>query len=148
MIKKLDHMGIVVKNLEESALLYKNLLGISPWKNGVVEDTPNGVRILILPVADTFIELLQPTKPGNRYARFLAEKGGGLFHICCFVDDFEKRVSEAKKNGIPVEEEMGFLFPEHPFKLAWLPPSSPQGIWIELVDMADVPPEALGSNFS
>ena len=147
MTHKLDHVGIVVKDAEESASLYRKKLGLTPWKMGVVEDVKNGVRLLSLPIGDTFIELVQPTLPGNRFARFLRERGGGLFHLCIFTDDFDKEVRELKAKGVKLEEEMANISPEHPFRLAWIPPETSQEPWIELVDMRAVPEELLHHKF-
>jgi methylmalonyl-CoA epimerase len=147
MSKKLDHVGIVVKNVEEAASLYGKMLGLKPWSMGVKEDIKNGVRLLSLPIGDTFIELIQPTSPKNRFAKFLRERGGGLFHICIFVEDFDKEVQALKEKGFKPEEEMANISPEHPFRLAWLSPKSTQGVWIELADMAAVPENLLHHKF-
>ena len=143
MTKKLDHIGIVVKDLNEAVSLYGKILGLTSWKQGVIDDSKNGVRLLSLPIGDTFIELLQPTKPGNRYSRFLAEKGGGLFHLCVFVDNYDQEVRNLKEKGVALEEEMSHAN----FRLAWVPPESPSGVWVELVDMLAIPKELLHHNF-
>jgi methylmalonyl-CoA epimerase len=139
MTVRFDHLGIVVKDIDKAASLYREMLGLTPWSMGVVEDSENGVRLLSLPIGGTFIELIQPTRSGNRFARFLKERGGGLFHLCFFTDDFDKEVKAWKEKGYSVEEEMANSFPGHPFRLAWLPPKSTQGIWIELSDAAAIP---------
>ena len=147
MSKRLDHVGIVVKDINEAASLYGRLLGLTPWDKGVVEDRENGVLLLSLPAGDIFVELIQPTSPDNRFARFLKERGGGLFHLCFFVEDYDKEVSALREKGVPVEEEMAMSAPEHPFRLAWLSPESTQGPWIELVDMAALPEDLLHHKF-
>ena len=140
MSKRLDHVGIVVKDIDEATSLYGKMLGLTPWDKGVVEDSENGVRLLSLPTGDAFfIELIQPISSKNRFARFLKERGGGLFHLCFLTDDFDKEVKAWKEKGFPVEEEMAMSFPEHPFRLAWLSPESTQGVWIELSDAAAIP---------
>jgi methylmalonyl-CoA epimerase len=136
---KFDHLGIVVKDIEEAANLYHEILGLTPWSMGVKEDSANGVRLLSLPTGDTFIELIQPVSSNNRFARFLRERGGGLFHLCFFADDFDKEVRALKEKGFTVEVETASIDPEHPFRLAWLPPESTPGVWIELADMAALP---------
>ena len=142
-----DHLGIVVKDIEEAASLYNKMLGLTPGDKGVVEDAENGVRLLALPTGDTFIELVQPISPDNRFARFLREHGGGLFHLCFLTDDFDKKVRELKEEGFTVEEEVARISPEHPFRLAWLSPKSTLGVWIELVDMAALPEHLLHHEF-
>ena len=147
MSKRLDHVGIVVKDINEAASLYGRLLGLTPWDKGVVEDRENGVLLLSLPAGDIFVELIQPTSPENRFARFLKERGEGLFHLCFFVDNYDEEVSALREKGVPVEEEMAKSVPEHPFRLAWLSPESTQGPWIELVDMAALPEDLLHHKF-
>ena len=72
---RFDHLGIVVRDIDEAANLYSEMLGLTPWDRGVVEDSENGVRLLSLPTGNTFIELIQPITSENRFARFLKERG-------------------------------------------------------------------------
>ncbi len=144
---RFDHMGIVVKDIDAAASLYHEMLGLTPWDKGVVEDSENGVRLLSLPIGDTFIELIQPVSAENRFARFLSERGGGLFHLCFFTEDYDKDVGALKEKGFTVEEEVAHISPEHPFRLAWLPPESTQVVWLELADMAAIPTELLHHDF-
>ena len=144
---RFDHLGIVVEDIDEAASLYHKTLGLTPSDKGVVEDSENGVRLLALPTGDTFIELVQPISSKNRFARFLREHGGGLFHLCFLTDDFDKKVQALKEEGFIVEEEMAHISPEHPFRLAWLSPKSTLGVWIELVDMAALPEHLLHHEF-
>ena len=76
-----DHLGIVVKDINAAAKIFSEMLGLTPWDEAVVEDSKNGVRLLSLPMGNTFIELIQPTRSDNRFAKFLKEKGEGLFHL-------------------------------------------------------------------
>lgn len=135
---KFDHLGVAVKDIDKAASLYHEMLGLTPWDKGVVEDSANGVRLLSLPTGGTFIELIQPVSE-NRFARFLRERGEGLFHLCFFTDDFDKEVAAWKEKGYNVEVEMAHSFPGYPFRLAWLPPDSNRGFWIELADEAAIP---------
>ena len=147
MTAKLDHLGIVVKDIDEAAKLYGEVLGLTPWDKGVVEDVENGVKLLSLPTGNTFIELIQPTRPDNRFSRFLRERGGGLFHLCFFTGDYDKEVGALKEKGYTVEEEEAHISPEHPFRLAWLSPEATPGVWIELADMAAIPEHLLDHDF-
>lgn len=128
MAKRLDHVGVVVKDVKAAASLYGQILGLTPWPKGVVEDSQNGVRLLSLPIGDISIELLQPIKFENRFAQFLKERGEGLFHLCIFVEDFDKEIKALKEKGFALEEEVANISPGHPFRLAWLPPESTQGL--------------------
>ena len=136
---KFHHLGIVVEDLDEAAKLYQDILGLSPGDHGVVEDVENGVKLLSLPAGSTFIELIQPTRPDNRFARFLRERGEGLFHLSFASEDYDEVVGAWREKGYSLEEEMANSFPGHPFRLAWVTPESARGVWLELSDEAAIP---------
>ena len=133
------HLGIVVKDLDSAAERYSDILGLAAWDKQVVEDPENGVRILSLPTGSTFIELIQPVRSDNRFARFLEERGEGLFHLCFFTKEFDREIESWEKKGYSAEIETANIFPDHPFRLAWLSPESTSGVWIELSDSAAIP---------
>ena len=98
------HLGIVVKDLDIAAKRYSDILGLAEWDKKIVEDSENGVRILSLPTGNTFIELIQPIRSDNRFARFLEERGEGLFHLCFFTEEFDKDIEHLvleKTEGVP-----------------------------------------------
>jgi len=141
MSKRLDHVGIVVNNIDDALTSYTNMLGLRVWDKGIVKIPEKGLQLVLLQIGDNFIELIQPT-PGsqNREARFLKERGEGLFHLSIFTERFDAEVEELKGKGFRVEEEeIKALFPGHTVRLAWLPPRDTRGVWIELVDSASVP---------
>ena len=83
---------------------------------------------------------IQPTDSHNREAKFLKERGEGLFHLSIFTESFDAEVKALKDKGFTVEEEeTKTLFPGHTLRLAWLPPKETRGVWIELVDSTGVP---------
>jgi methylmalonyl-CoA/ethylmalonyl-CoA epimerase len=135
MAKRLHHLGIIVKNLEQSLQLYVDLLGLKPWDKGVMNTPEHGLRVILLPVGDIPIELIEPIGTKSRYARFLKQRGEGLFHICIFTDNYDVEVNDLKKKGIALEEEQAReLYPGYTIRIAWVPPESTTGVWIELVD--------------
>jgi methylmalonyl-CoA/ethylmalonyl-CoA epimerase len=134
-----DHLGIVVRDIDAAVKTFSEMLGLTPWDKGVVEDADNGVRLLSLPTGSTFIELIQPTRSDNRFARFLEERGEGLFHLCFFTEEFDKEIESWKEKGYSPEIETANAFPGNPFRLAWLSPESANGVWIELSDAAAIP---------
>ena len=139
MLVKLDHVGIVVKDIDEALIRYTKMLGLTPWDRGVVEDSQNGVRLVLLPIGDNFIELIQPISSENRFAKFLKERGEGLFHLSIFVEGYNTEISTLREKGYTVIEEEGKAFPEQTIRLAWLPPESTGGPWVELVDITTIP---------
>ena len=141
MVSRLDHVGIVVKNIEEALSLYGDVLGLVPWNRGILENKKTGQRMVITrPRGGTFVEFIQPpTRVESRHSRFLKEHGEGLFHLCFFSDDFDAEVSALKEKGFPVEEEVVTIFPGVQFRIVWLPPQSTLGVWIEIADKAAIP---------
>ena len=140
MSKRLDHVGIVVNDIDEALKLYSNMLDLSPWEKGIAKIPDKGLQVVLLGIGDNSIELIQPTDSQNREARFLKERGEGLFHLSIFTDNFDAEVKALKDKGFAVEEEeTKTLFPGHTLRLAWIPPRDTRGVWIELVDSASVP---------
>ena len=137
---RLDHVGIVVNNIEEAAKLYANKLGLTPWEGGITTVPETGVKMTLLPREGIFIELLEPIDSESRFAKFLSEKGEGLFNLSVFTEDFDAEVSALKKKGVAVqEEEIKSVFPGHTVRLAWVPPEATRGVWFQLIDATSVP---------
>lgn len=101
MIRKLDHIGIAVSNLEEALKLYRDTLGL---KVEHVEDF-EGMKIAFIPIGDTEFELLQPTDPASALAKFLEKRGEGIQHIAVRVDDVEKSLEDLKAKGLQVIDQ-------------------------------------------
>jgi len=148
MAYKLDHIGIVVRNIEEAAKLYGDLLGLTPWSKGISAFPHVGIKQVQLRKGDdfgnNFIELLEPIKNEEGvetiFSTHLKERGEGLFHISVFIDDYDKRISELRKKGFTVEEWRDEnLFPGHTLRMGWLQPKDTHGVWIEFVDATAIP---------
>jgi methylmalonyl-CoA/ethylmalonyl-CoA epimerase len=91
-MKKLEHIGIAVKNLEESNTLFAKLLGKPHYKIEEVES--EGVRTSFFAVGDIKIELLEATRPDSPVARFIEKKGEGLHHLAFGTDDIVSDIEE------------------------------------------------------
>ena len=143
MSKQLHHVGIVVKDVEEALNQYINMLGVTPWQKGIVEVREVGLRLAHIDIGEgASIELMEPTNAENRQARFLRERGEGLFHINLFTDNFGGDVKELREKGLTVEiEEDKEAFPGYMLRMAWLQPKDTRGLWIELADSSSVPPD-------
>ena len=99
MAKKLDHVGIVVSNLEESIPLYENILGVKPVS--VREVPTQNVRAAFFEVGNgVVVELIEPTVPDSGVARFLEKHGQGVHHICFEVDDVDEQLQAMAEKGI------------------------------------------------
>jgi methylmalonyl-CoA/ethylmalonyl-CoA epimerase len=145
MIKRLDHAIMVVKNLEESTKIFKNLLHMNPddQESGFIADLPK-FRVAMFPfigVGKARVELIEP-KQGveSRFNEFLNKHGEGVMALSFFTDDLEAQIKDLKKDGFTVEiETQAALFAAHPFRIAWVQPKSGYGIWLEFVDTRDLP---------
>jgi len=141
MIEKIDHVTMVVNNLEKAMESYKEILHLVPAEMGILDHSPE-CRLVMLPTKNgARIELIEPN-PGedSRFSRFLQERGEGVFGLSIFCRDFDEEVASLKEKGVKIEEEIqDFLYPENPFRLAWVPPQEAHGVWVELVDAAALP---------
>src|SRR3954467_11516492 len=97
MIKKIEHIGIAVKNLNESNALFKKLFGHEHYKIEAVES--EGVNTSFFILGETKIELVQSTNQNSSIAKFIDKKGEGIHHIAYEVDDIEKEMERLKSEG-------------------------------------------------
>jgi methylmalonyl-CoA/ethylmalonyl-CoA epimerase len=122
MIKKIDHIGIAVKSIEEAGKLY-GLLGLKMTETEVVEEQK--VKVAFFPTGDSEVELLESTDPDGPVARFIAAKGEGIQHIAFRVDDIEASLAALKEAGVRLIDEkprrgaggalIAFLHPKETF---------------------------------
>jgi methylmalonyl-CoA epimerase len=128
MIKKVDHIGIAVHSLEEASLPYQ-VMGLAVTRVADVPGRP--LRVAFLPVGDTEVELLQPTSSDADMARFLAERGEGIHHICFEVDDIDAALAAARAGGMKLIDQEPRLGAAG--RIAFLDPASAHGVRIEFV---------------
>lgn len=130
MIKKIDHLGIAVWDIEEALKVYRDALGL-PLAH--VQEVPEQkVRIAFLPAGDCEIELVEPTTVDSGVARSLEKHGEGLHHICFEVDDIEAALRELAAKGIQLinkEPRQGAMG-----RVAFLHPKGVHGVLIELME--------------
>lgn len=129
MVKKIDHIGIAVSNLEEALKFYEGVLGMNLQGTEIVEEQK--VKVAFLPIGDTEIELLESTDKDGPIARFIEKKGEGIQHIAYRVDDIEKEIEEMKQKGIRMIDEVP-RYGAGGAKIAFLHPKSTNGVLIEL----------------
>jgi methylmalonyl-CoA/ethylmalonyl-CoA epimerase len=129
MIKKIDHIGIAVSNLEESLKLYREVLGLDLQGTELVEEQK--VKVAFLPIGDTEFELLESTDSSGPIAKYIEKKGQGVQHIALEVEDIEKAIEEMKEKGLRVIDEKP-RYGAGGSKIAFLHPKSTNGVLIEL----------------
>ena len=127
---QIDHLGIAVKSLAEAKKFYKTLgLEVMP------EETVEGekVRVAMVPMGESRIELLEPTSPDSTIAKFLEKRGPGLHHVALQVTNLVERVEELKAAGIRlINEEVKIGAGGHMY--VFVHPSSTGGVLLELVE--------------
>ena len=94
MIKKIDHLGIAVKNIEEAAKFYTDVLGLTVDHIEVVADQK--VRTAMIMVGESRVELLEPTDPTSAVAKFLETRGEGIHHVAYGVENVDEALAHAK----------------------------------------------------
>lgn len=130
---KIDHLGIAVRSIGDSLAFFRDVLELELRGTETVED--QGVRVALLPVGDSRIELLEPFSENTVVGRFIAKRGEGLHHICYEVDDLGSKLEELKSRGIRLLD--GYPRRGAEGKLvAFLHPSSANGVLVELVEKA------------
>jgi methylmalonyl-CoA epimerase len=104
MLRKIHHIGIVVRNLEQAFTFYRDILGLPVHKTAVVED--QGVKAALLTIGNSEIELLEPINANGGVAKFLERRGEGLHHICFETDDVAAELAATKAKGIDVIDQV------------------------------------------
>lgn len=129
---KINHLGIATKGIEESLKFWGDALGLENVHTEVVEDQK--VRVAMLPIGETRIELLEPTSDDSPISKFLEKRGGGIHHIAVEVDDIEAAIAKLKSQGTRLIDENPRLGAEGCL-VAFVHPSSANGVLLELVQI-------------
>jgi methylmalonyl-CoA epimerase len=126
----IDHLGIAVKSLAAAKGIYEKL-GLTASAEEVVEGEQ--VRVAMLPVGESRLELLEATSDDSAVAKFIAKRGEGLHHVCLRVPDLTLVVERLKKNGVRlVSNEIKIGAGGH--RYVFVHPSSAGGVLLELVE--------------
>jgi len=128
---KLDHIGIAVKDLEESRNFYGQVLGLQVSEPEDLPDRQLKICMVDMGVGGANIELLWPTHPDSAVAKFIDKKGPGMHHICYRVDDVAKKLEEIKASGVKLIDEAPKPGAHHTL-VAFIHPKSSGGVLTEL----------------
>jgi methylmalonyl-CoA/ethylmalonyl-CoA epimerase len=127
---KIDHIGIATRGIDEAVKLYRDVLGLEVAETEEVAEQK--VRVAMLPIGDSRIELLEATSDDSPISRFLEKRGPGIHHIAVRVDDIQAALTDLKQKGArlidqePRQGAGGCL-------VAFVHPSSTGGVLLELV---------------
>lgn len=126
----IDHLGIAVKSLDAAKALYESLgMTVLPEERVEVEK----VRVAMVPLGESRIELLEATSEDSVIARFIAKRGEGLHHVSLRVDDLSATVEQLKKNGVRlISDEIKVGAGGHLY--VFIHPSSTGGVLLELTE--------------
>ena len=132
-IKKINHVAIVVRDIEESLKFWEDQLGL---KLDHIEVVPTQhSRVAFIPVGDSEVELVQPTSTDSGLAAYLEKRGEGMHHLCFEVDDIDAKLAELKEKGVRLINETAEVLPGR--KMAFLHPKAGNGVLIELYRLTD-----------
>ena len=130
MMKKIDHLGIAVKDLQAQIPIYRDQLGME--FEGFEEVASQAVRVAFFKVGDTRMELLESTSPDGPIAKHIERRGEGLHHVAYLVDDIRAAMAEAKANGLTLLSEEPRPGAHHTL-VCFLHPKATGGVLMELV---------------
>jgi methylmalonyl-CoA/ethylmalonyl-CoA epimerase len=130
MLEKIEHIALAVEDLEAALAHYRDVWGIEAVHRDRVDD--QGVEEVMLPIGDTFLQLLGATGPDTIVARFLKRRGEGLHHIAYEVDDLDGTLATLKERGVRLIDEAPRQGARDQL-VAFVDPKSNHGLLVELI---------------
>ena len=128
MIKRIDHVAVAVKNVDEAVANFEKLFGLKPAK---IEEVPDqGVKAALIHIGDTELEFIEPVNPESGVAKFLENKGEGIHHICLEVDDTDAELQRLEADGAKLIDKQGRKGLAG--RIGFIHPKSVNGILMEL----------------
>ncbi len=129
-IKRVEHIAIAVESLKQSIELLRDTFGI-PLE---YEEQIGHTRLAMLPVGQTYIELLEGQGPDSGVTHWIHDKGAGLYHICFEVEDIDGALAELKAKGVKLRDERPRIG-HGGARIAFLDPASTGNVLIELAEL-------------
>jgi methylmalonyl-CoA/ethylmalonyl-CoA epimerase len=129
MLTKINHIGIAVKSLDDSLPFYRNNLGMA--FAGIEEVAEQKVRVAMLQVGESKIELLEPTSDDSPVAKFIEKNGPGIHHLAYEVNDIEAAIAQLMAEGARMIDEKP-RNGAHGTRIAFIHPKSSNGVLTEL----------------
>ena len=126
---KIDHLGIATKSIAESLKFWGDALGLENVHSEVVEEQK--VRVAMLPIGESRVELLEPTSDDSPISKFLEKRGGGIHHIAIEVDNIEASLAKLKAEGARLIDETPRIGAEGCL-IAFVHPATTGGVLLEL----------------
>jgi methylmalonyl-CoA/ethylmalonyl-CoA epimerase len=130
-IKKIEHIAIVVPDIEQALTFWRDTLGLELSHREEVPEQES--LIAFLPVGESEVELVEPTTENSGIARYLARRGPGMHHICFEVDDIEATLARLKEQGVRLVNEEPTIGASGK-RIAFIHPKSTGGVLVELYE--------------
>ena len=127
---KINHLGIATKGIDDALKFWGEALGLDNVHTEEVADQK--VRVAMLPLGESRIELLEPTSDDSPISKFLEKRGGGIHHIAVEVEDIESSLAKLRAKGMRLIDETPRIGAEGCL-VAFVHPSSANGVLLELV---------------
>lgn len=129
---KINHLGIATREIAEALKFWQDALGLENVHTETVEDQK--VRVAMLRIGESRIELLEPTSEDSPITKFLEKRGGGIHHIAVEVEDINAALLQLKQKGARLIDENPRIGAEGCL-VAFVHPSSANGVLLELVQI-------------
>lgn len=130
---RVDHIAIAVKNVDEALKNYQKILNVDKVE---IEEVPNEkVKVAMLMLEDTRLELMEPTSPDSPISKFLQDRGEGIHHVAITADDIEKDVERASANGMKMLG--GLRTGSYGRRITFIHPKSLNGVLAEFCEAPD-----------
>lgn len=130
-IKKINHVAILVEDIDSALTFWRDQLGL-PLDH--VEDVPSqSSKVAFMPVGEGEVELVQPTDPDSGLGKFLEKRGEGMHHLCIEVDDIEAMLTNLQTKGVRLINEVPLDLPGR--RMAFIHPKSTNGVLVELYEI-------------
>lgn len=130
-MRKIEHLGIAVKNIKEATKTYEALLGKTAYKSEEVDS--EGVKTVFFKTGESKIELLGATRVDSPIAKYIEKRGEGIHHIAFGVEDIEAEIDRLEKEGFQLISNKPKLGADNK-RIAFLHPKSSHGVLVELCE--------------
>jgi len=134
MIRKIQHIGIAVRSLQEAIPFYRDVLGLE--QVGIEEVAEQKIRAAVFRVGESTIEVIETTAPDGPVGKFLEKNGEGIHHLCFQVEDAAAALAHAKDRGIRLIDETPRTG-VHGMRIGFLHPRSTFGVLTEFAQEGD-----------
>ena len=131
-IKRVEHIAVAVNNIGQSIAMMRDTFGLEME----YEEQIGSIKLAMLPVGETYIELLEGSQPNDTVQSWIERKGEGLFHICFEVDDIEGAIAELKAKNVKLQSDT-WRNGHAGSKIVFLDPAGTGNMLIELAELPE-----------